>query len=143
MDYFLTEEQKMIRDLARQIADEKVRPVAAEYDEKEEFPWPILKVIAESDLFGIFIEEKYGGTGDPSYFLQFYESPDGKSYTFFKFVRTSYHEPNWYWNNNGIWLCTGLSVGTHTFKVRWITNQGTVYQNGLVVRRHFIATKLK
>jgi butyryl-CoA dehydrogenase len=63
MDYFLTEEQKMVRDLARQIADEKIRPVAAEYDEKEEFPWPILKVIAESDLFGIFIEEKYGGTG--------------------------------------------------------------------------------
>jgi len=63
MDHFLTEEQKMIRDLARQIADEKIRPVAAEYDEKEEFPWPILKVIAESDLSGIYIEEKYGGTG--------------------------------------------------------------------------------
>ncbi len=37
MDYLLTEEQKMIRDLARQIADEKIRPVAAEYDEKESF----------------------------------------------------------------------------------------------------------
>ena len=60
-DYLLTEEQKMIRDLARQIADEKIRPVAAEYDEKEEFPWPILKVIAESDLCGVYIEEKYGG----------------------------------------------------------------------------------
>ncbi|MFH1868683.1 MAG: acyl-CoA dehydrogenase family protein [Candidatus Omnitrophota bacterium] len=63
MDYLLTEEQKMIQDLARQIADEKIRPVAAEYDEKEEFPWPIMKVIAESDLFGVYIEEKYGGTG--------------------------------------------------------------------------------
>jgi alkylation response protein AidB-like acyl-CoA dehydrogenase len=63
MSYLFTEEQKMIRDLARQIADEKIRPVAAEYDEKEEFPWPILKVIAESDLSGIYIEEKYGGTG--------------------------------------------------------------------------------
>lgn len=63
MDYVLTEEQKMIRDLARQIADEKIRPVAAEYDEKEEFPWPILKVIAESDLSGIYIEEAYGGMG--------------------------------------------------------------------------------
>ena len=62
-DYLLTEEQKMIRDLARQIADEKIRPVAAEYDEKEEFPWPILKVIAESDLCGVYIEEKYGGMG--------------------------------------------------------------------------------
>jgi len=63
MDYLLTEEQKMIRDLARQIADEKIRPVAAEYDEKEEFPWPIMKVIADSDLFGVYIEEQYGGTG--------------------------------------------------------------------------------
>ena len=63
MDYLLTEEQKMIRDLARQIADEKIRPVAAEYDEKEEFPWSILKVIAESDLSGIYIEEAYGGMG--------------------------------------------------------------------------------
>jgi butyryl-CoA dehydrogenase len=63
MEYFLTEEQKMIQELARQIAEEKIRPHAAEYDEKEEFPWPILKVIAESDLFGIFIEAKYGGTG--------------------------------------------------------------------------------
>jgi len=63
MAYLLTEEQKMIRDLARQIADEKIRPVAAEYDEKEEFPWPILKVIAESDLAGIYIEEAYGGMG--------------------------------------------------------------------------------
>lgn len=63
MDYMFTEEQKMIRDLARQIAQEKIRPVAAEYDEKEEFPWPIIKTIAESDLFGIYIDEKYGGTG--------------------------------------------------------------------------------
>ena len=63
MDYLLREEQKMIRDLARQVANEKIRPVAAEYDEKEEFPWPVVKVLAESDLFGVYIEEKYGGTG--------------------------------------------------------------------------------
>ena len=63
MNYQLTEEQMMIRDLARQVAQEKVRPKAAEYDEKEEFPWEIMKVLAESDLFGIYIEEKYGGTG--------------------------------------------------------------------------------
>ncbi len=63
MDYLLTEEQVMIRDLARQIAEEKIAPVAAQYDESGEFPWDIIKVIAESDLFGIFVEEKYGGTG--------------------------------------------------------------------------------
>ena len=63
MDYLLTEEQKMIKDLARQIAEEKIKPVAAEYDEKEEFPWPIVKIMAEADIFGIYIPEKYGGTG--------------------------------------------------------------------------------
>jgi len=63
MDILLTEEQKMVRDLCRQIAREKIKPVAAEYDEKEEFPWPIVKILAESDIFGVYIEEKYGGMG--------------------------------------------------------------------------------
>ncbi len=63
MDYLLTEEQIMIRDLARRIAEEKIRPVAAELDEKEEFPWDIMKVLAKSDICGIYIEEKYGGLG--------------------------------------------------------------------------------
>lgn len=61
MDYFLTEEQKMIQDLAYRIAMEKVAPVAAELDEKEEFPWDLMKVLAESDLFGLYIPTEYGG----------------------------------------------------------------------------------
>jgi len=63
MDYLLTEEQTFIRDTARQIAEEKVVPVRAELDEKEEFPTEIIKVMAQSDLFGIFIPEDYGGLG--------------------------------------------------------------------------------
>jgi butyryl-CoA dehydrogenase len=63
MDYLLTEEQKMIQDLCRQIAQEKIRPVAAELDKTEKFPNEIMKVIAQSDLFGIFVPEEYGGTG--------------------------------------------------------------------------------
>ncbi|MFA4984036.1 MAG: acyl-CoA dehydrogenase family protein [Candidatus Omnitrophota bacterium] len=61
MDYLLTDEQKMIRDLARKIADEKIRPAAAKYDQTEEYPWDVLKVIADSDLFGLFVPEEYGG----------------------------------------------------------------------------------
>src|SRR4030043_2294880 len=61
MDYFLTEEQVMIRELTRQIAEEKVVPVREELDEKEEFPWGIMEVLAQSDLFGLFIPEEYGG----------------------------------------------------------------------------------
>ncbi len=63
MNYFLTEEQIMIRDLARQIAVEKIIPVRAELDEKEEFPWDIMGALAQSDFFGLFIPEKYGGLG--------------------------------------------------------------------------------
>ncbi len=63
MDYFLTETQQEIQNLARQIAREKVKPVRAELDEKEEFPWEIMKVLAQSDLFGVYIPEEYGGLG--------------------------------------------------------------------------------
>ena len=63
MDYFLYEDQVMIRDLVRQIAEEKVVPVRAELDEEERFPWEIMEVLAQSDLFGLFIPEEYGGLG--------------------------------------------------------------------------------
>jgi butyryl-CoA dehydrogenase len=63
MDYLLTDEQKMIKDLAHKIAEEKIRPVAAKYDQSEEYPWDVIKVIAESDLFGLFIPQEYGGMG--------------------------------------------------------------------------------
>jgi len=61
VNYFLTEEQQMIVDLARQIAVEKIIPVRAEFDETGEFPWDIMKDIAQADLFGLYIPEEYGG----------------------------------------------------------------------------------
>jgi butyryl-CoA dehydrogenase len=61
MDYLLTDEQKMVKDLAHKIAEEKIRPVAAKYDQTEEYPWEIIKVIADAGLFGLFIPEEYGG----------------------------------------------------------------------------------
>ena len=63
MDYFLTEDQVMIKEMTRQIAEEKVVPVREELDDKEEFPWEIMKVLAEADLFRLFIPEEYGGLG--------------------------------------------------------------------------------
>ncbi len=63
MDYFLTEDQIMIRDLAKEIAEDKIMPVRAELDEKEEFPWDIMKTLAQSDFMGIYIPEEYGGMG--------------------------------------------------------------------------------
>jgi alkylation response protein AidB-like acyl-CoA dehydrogenase len=69
MDYFLNEDQMMIKALVRQIAEEKVVPVREELDEKEEFPWEIMKVMAQSDLFGLFIPEEFGGLGKGSFEL--------------------------------------------------------------------------
>jgi butyryl-CoA dehydrogenase len=66
MDYLLTEEQIMIRDLARQIAEEKIVPVRAELDEHNKFPTEIMKAMAQADLFGIYIPEEYGGLGKKS-----------------------------------------------------------------------------
>jgi len=61
LDYGLTEEQAAIRDLARTIADNELRPVAAEYDRTGEFPWPVVKKMADVDLFRTFIPEEYEG----------------------------------------------------------------------------------
>jgi len=66
MNHFLTEEQQMIRDTAREIAVKKIKPVALEYDEKNVFPWEIQKVIADAGLFGVYIEQTYGGMIDPA-----------------------------------------------------------------------------
>jgi alkylation response protein AidB-like acyl-CoA dehydrogenase len=63
LDYFLTPEQKMIQDLARKVAEEKMLPVRAELDEKEEFPGEIIKVSAEAGLMGVSMPEEYGGFG--------------------------------------------------------------------------------
>ncbi len=63
MDYFLTEEQRMMQGLAARIAREKIRPVRAQLDASEQFPWEIMKILAQAGLFGIYIPEAYGGTG--------------------------------------------------------------------------------
>lgn len=63
MNYFLTEEQQMIKDMATQIAKEKIKPVALEYDEGQIFPSEIVKIMGESDLFRVFIPEEYDGFG--------------------------------------------------------------------------------
>lgn len=63
MDYFFTEEQKMIRDTTREIALKKIKPIRAELDEKGEFPHEIMKELARADLLRVFIPEEFGGMG--------------------------------------------------------------------------------
>ena len=63
LDYLLTEEQTMIRDLARKVALEKALPKRAEWDETGEFPWEAMKAFSEADLCGLYIPEDLGGMG--------------------------------------------------------------------------------
>jgi len=63
VSYSLTERQVMLKDLCREIAETKIKPLSAALDEKEEFPYEIIKVLAQSDLLGIGIPEKYEGIG--------------------------------------------------------------------------------
>ena len=53
----------MIKELARKISEERILPVRAELDEKEEFPWEIVKALAEADMFRVFVPEAYEGLG--------------------------------------------------------------------------------
>ena len=66
MDFSLNEDQQMIRDAAREFAQNEIAPVAAEFDRSGEFPVDTIKAAAELGFMGIEIPEEYGGSGlDP------------------------------------------------------------------------------
>jgi acyl-CoA dehydrogenase len=52
MDFALSEDQRELQKWAHEFAEKEIRPVAAEYDESEEFPWPVVKKAAEVGLYG-------------------------------------------------------------------------------------------
>jgi alkylation response protein AidB-like acyl-CoA dehydrogenase len=59
----LTDEQREIRDLVRTLARERVAPRAAEIDKTAEFPWDMVELFREHEIFGILYDEEYGGLG--------------------------------------------------------------------------------
>jgi len=63
VDYFLSERHQELRDLARRIALEKVKPVAAKHDREGTFPWDLVDVFSKAGFFGIYGPEEYGGSG--------------------------------------------------------------------------------
>lgn len=63
IDFSLSEEQQTLRDWAHEFAEREMRPVAAEYDEAEEMPWPVLNKAHEIGLTTLSIPEEYGGGG--------------------------------------------------------------------------------
>ncbi len=62
MNFELTEEQKMLKDMVRRFAEEQVKPRAKEIDEKCEIPKEIIQQLAELGLMGIHVPEEYGGS---------------------------------------------------------------------------------
>jgi len=59
----LSDEQREIRELVRTLARERVAPRAAEIDKSAEFPWDIVELMREHELFGLPYTEEHGGTG--------------------------------------------------------------------------------
>ena len=60
--FYLTDEQRMIRDLARKVARDRVAPHAARYDETEAYPEDSMRAISEAGLYAVWVPEAYGGT---------------------------------------------------------------------------------
>jgi alkylation response protein AidB-like acyl-CoA dehydrogenase len=56
-------EQRELRELVRSLARDRIAPRAAEIDESHEFPWDVVELFREHELFGLLFDEEWGGTG--------------------------------------------------------------------------------
>ncbi len=63
MDFNLPEDAKMIQDLVKRFALERVKPMAFKLDKEERFSVELTKEMGELGLFGMYLPEKYGGSG--------------------------------------------------------------------------------
>jgi len=63
MDFGLTEEQKMVQEMARRLADETIKPQAAELDANHRHPAEICQQLGELGLMGVAVPDEYGGAG--------------------------------------------------------------------------------
>ncbi len=63
MDFKLTDEQQMLREMCRSFAENELKPKAEHYDRTHEFPWEHVKKMGEMGLMGVVYPEKYSGAG--------------------------------------------------------------------------------
>ena len=63
MDQLLSKENLDYRERARHIADTVVRPIAAELDRENKYPWPVIEALKKEGLMGVWIPKEYGGSG--------------------------------------------------------------------------------
>ena len=59
----LSEDERLLQSMVREFADEVLAPRAPDYDERGEFPWDNVRELAELGLFGLTVDEEYGGSG--------------------------------------------------------------------------------
>ena len=63
MDFYLSNEEKMLQKMYREFAENEVRPLAEELDEEERFPMETVEKMAKLGMMGIPFPKKYGGAG--------------------------------------------------------------------------------
>jgi len=112
MNFQLTEEQQMVRDMARRFAEEQIKPVTAELDKTHSHPAEIIKQMAELKFLGIAVPEEYGGGGmdNVSYILATIEISKACASTG---VIMSV--------NNSLYCFPVMAYGTHEQKAKYLT----------------------
>lgn len=63
MEFQLTEDQQMLRDMVRQFAEKEAKPTVAERDEHARWPTELVRKMGELGLMGVAVNEEYGGAG--------------------------------------------------------------------------------
>jgi len=63
MDFELTDDQQRVRQVAREFADAELGDKIAPYDERQEFPWEIVRKLGPLGFLGALVDEEYGGAG--------------------------------------------------------------------------------
>ncbi len=63
MNFDLTDDQKLIKDMVRDFAEKELKEKAVEIDKSREFPWDNLKKMAKLGLLGMIVPEEFGGGG--------------------------------------------------------------------------------
>jgi alkylation response protein AidB-like acyl-CoA dehydrogenase len=63
MNFDLTDEQRMLREMVREFSEKEIKPRAAEIDRTDEFPWDLWKRMAELGILGMTLPPEYGGSG--------------------------------------------------------------------------------
>jgi alkylation response protein AidB-like acyl-CoA dehydrogenase len=112
MDFELTEEQQMVREMVQRFAETEIKPNAAEWDAKHEHPADICKQLGELKMMGIAVPEEYGGGGmdNVSYALALIEVSKACAGT--GAIMSV---------NNSLYCYPVMAYGTHEQKVKYLT----------------------